>query len=55
MSKEYPGRYLAIVKNKVVAASRSIIEAYKLAKEAYPEERISLVYMPTEEETVTLL
>jgi hypothetical protein len=30
-------------------------EVYKNAKKKYPEKKVSLVYIPTEEETVPLL
>lgn len=54
-SKKYPGKYIAIVKDEVVAASRSAIHAYKEAKKKSPKEEIGIFYMPREEETVTLL
>ncbi|RLI73955.1 hypothetical protein DRO97_06565 [Archaeoglobales archaeon] len=55
LSKKYAGKYIAVVKDEVVAVSRSAVQAYKEAKKKYPEEEIGIFYMPTEEETVTLL
>jgi len=39
----------------VVAASRSAMVVFKDAKKKFPEEKIAIFYMPTDEETVTLL
>ena len=55
LSEKYPGKYLAIVNDKIVVASRSAIYAYREAKRKFPKGEIGIVYMPTEEETVTLL
>jgi len=55
LSKKYAGKYIAVIGDKVVAVSRSAIQAYKDAKKMFPKEEIAVFYMPTEEETVTLL
>ena len=55
LSEKYPGRYIAVVKERVVAASRSAMVAFKEAKEKFPKGEIAIFYMPTDEETVTLL
>ena len=55
LSEEYPGKYIAVVRNKVVAASRSSMVVYKEANNKFPKEKIAIFYMPTDEETVTLL
>jgi len=55
LSKKYAGKYIAVVGDRVVAASRSAVQAYKEAKKKFPKEEIAIFYMPTEEETVTLL
>ncbi len=55
LSEKYPGRCVAIINNKVVAVGRDRIEAYKKAKKKYPKGRLSIFYMPTDEETITLL
>ena len=55
LSENYPGKYLAIVDNEVVAVSSSGHDAFEKAKKSYPEKEIYITYMPTDEETVTLL
>jgi len=55
LSEKYPGKYIAVVRDSVVAASRSAIVVFKEAKEKFPEGEIAIFYMPTDEETVTLL
>ena len=55
LSEEYPGKYIAVVRDRVVAASRSAMVAFKEAKKKFPEGEIAIFYMPTDEETVTLL
>jgi hypothetical protein len=55
LSEEYPGKYIAVVQNKVVAVSRSSMVVYNEANNKFPEEKIAIFYMPTDEETVTLL
>ena len=55
LSEKYPGKYLAIVENKVVTISNSGHDAFLKAKRLHPKKEIYIVYMPTEEETVTLL
>jgi len=54
-SEKYPGKYIAVVRDKVVAASRSALFAFKEAKTKFPKGDIAIFYMPTDEETVTLL
>ena len=55
LSEEYPGKYLAIVDDKVVAVSSSGHESFEKAKKLFPGKEIYITYMPTDEETVTLL
>ena len=55
LSEEYPGKYIAVVRDRVIAASRSAMVAFKEAKKKFPEGEIAIFYMPTDEETVTLL
>lgn len=55
LSEEYPGKYLAIVDDKVVAVSSSGHDAFGKAKKLFPGKEIYITYMPTDEETVTLL
>ncbi|MEA3343670.1 MAG: DUF5678 domain-containing protein [archaeon] len=54
-SLKYPGKCVAVVDNRLAAVGRDRIEAYKKAKKKYPTGKISITYIPTEEETVTLL
>lgn len=55
LSEVYPGKYLAIVDDTVVAVSGSGHDAFEKAKKSFPEKEIYITYMPTDEETVTLL
>ena len=55
LSKKYAGKYIAIVDNKLVAVSDSEVEAFKSAKEKYPDKTVSLTYIPRKDELVTLL
>ncbi|MEK6888441.1 MAG: DUF5678 domain-containing protein [Candidatus Aenigmatarchaeota archaeon] len=54
-SKKYPGKYIAIVNNKLVAVSESEVEAFRIAKQKHPGKLISLSYVPRKDELVTLL
>jgi hypothetical protein len=55
LMKKYPGQYLALVDDEIVSSGDSEFEAYRKAKEKNPNKKVSLMYIPTEEETVTLL
>ena len=55
LSEKYFGKYIAIAEDQIAAVSESRTEAYNKAKKLFPSKKISLVYMPTDEETVTLL
>ena len=52
---KYHGKHLAIVGEQVVAVGESAIEVFKKAKQSKPTGKISITYVPTEEETITLL
>jgi len=54
-SEKYPGKCVAIVRDKLIAVGRDRIEVYKKAKQKFPKQKISIFYIPTEEETVPLL
>ncbi len=54
-SKKYPGKYVALVKDKLVAVSDSGLEALKKARKKYPKQKKSIFYIPTKDETVPLL
>ncbi|MEK6848084.1 MAG: DUF5678 domain-containing protein [Nanoarchaeota archaeon] len=55
LSRKYPRKYLAIVGAKVAAVSSSSHEAFKKAKEKFPDKKIHISYMPTDEEMIILL
>ena len=55
LSEKYSGKYVAVVGDKLVAINNSAVNAFKIAKGKYPDEKVCISYIPTEEETVTLL
>ena len=55
LSEKHPGKYLAIVDEKVIVVSNSGHDAFEKAKELCAGKEIYITYMPTDEETVTLL
>ena len=55
LMEKYPGQYLALIDGEIASSGDSEFEAYEKAKKKYPDKKVSLVYIPTEEETVTLL
>lgn len=55
LMEKHPGEYLALVDDEIVSSGTSEFEAFRKAKDKYPDKKVSLVYIPTEEETVTLL
>ncbi len=55
LSRKYPGKYLAIVDEKVVAIDISPAVAFNKAKEIALGKEIAIFYMATDEEMVTLL
>lgn len=54
-SKKYPGKYIAVVDNKLVAIGSSNLEVFKKAKEQHPKRMVSISYIPRKDELVTLL
>lgn len=55
LMEKYPGQYLALIDGEIASSGDSEFEAYTNAKKKYPDKKVSLIYIPTEEETVTLL
>ena len=55
LSKKHPGKYIAVVENKLVAIGGSNLEVFKKAKGQYPSKLISIAYIPRKDELVTLL
>ena len=54
-SEKYPGKCIAVVDDKLVAIGRNELEVFKEAKRKYPDKEISIAYLPTDDEVVTLL
>jgi len=54
-SRKYPGKYIAVVDGKVMAADLSPLAAFNKAKERAGKKEIAIFYMATDEEMVTLL
>ena len=54
-SEKYPGKCIAVVDDKLVAICHNELEVFKEAKEKYPDKEISIAYLPTDDEVVTLL
>lgn len=54
-SKKYPGRYIAVIGDKLVAINKSAIEAFNEAKKKFPDKEVCIEYIPTKKETITLL
>ena len=55
LSYKYPGKHLAIVEDKVVAVGDNALVVFEEAKAKFPDKKISMVYIPTDEELVTVL
>jgi len=54
-SRKYPGKYIAVVDGKVLAADLSPLAAFTKAKGKAGDREIAIFYMATDEEMVTLL
>lgn len=55
LSKKYPGKYVAMVDDKLVAVGGSNLEVFRKAKKKYPKKLVSIAYIPREDELATLL
>lgn len=55
LSKKHPGKYIAMVDNKLVAVGRNEIEVFRSAKKKHPKKLVSMAYIPRKDELVTLL
>ena len=55
LSKKYPGKYIAVVDNKLVSIGWNEVEVFKSAKKKYPKKMVSISYIPRKDELVTLL
>jgi len=52
---KYPGKRVAIVEGKVIAASSDATIAYKSAKKKYPNKKISIFAVPRKEDRYLLV
>ncbi|MDI6826786.1 MAG: DUF5678 domain-containing protein [Candidatus Aenigmarchaeota archaeon] len=55
LSQKYPGKYIAVADDKLVAISRNNAEVFQIAKQKYPKKMVSISYIPRKDELVTLL
>ena len=53
--RKYVGKCVASVGGEIVAAGRTRLEAYRKAKELYPQKQVTLSYIPRKKETLTFL
>lgn len=55
LSKKYPGYYIGIVGSRLVSIKKSSVEAFRSARKKYPNDLVSIFYIPRKDELVTLL
>lgn len=53
--KKYPGKRVALVEGKVIAASFDATVAYESAKKKYPNKKISIFAVPRKEDKYLLV
>lgn len=55
--KKYQGKYIAVVKDKIIASGKSAKEAFELAKKILgPKKKIEgIYYIPTQKDLLTAL
>jgi hypothetical protein len=53
--KRYPGKRVAIVNGRVVAATRDAAMSYEIAKEKYPNKKVSIFHVPRREDKNLLI
>jgi hypothetical protein len=53
--KRYPGKRVAIVNGRVVAATDNIATSLRIAKEKYPDKEIALFAVPRKEDRHLLI
>lgn len=53
--KKYPGKRVAIIAGKVVAASYNAVVVYNIAKEKFPHQKISIFAVPRKEDKYLLV
>lgn len=55
LSRKYPGKYVAVVDEKIVAVSSSAAISYKKAKEQAGSKEIAIFYISSDEERIILI
>jgi hypothetical protein len=56
MARKYTGKFVAVVRDKVVAIGKNRLEVfYKAEKVARPSEKIGVFYFPQKKEMLTAL
>lgn len=50
--EDYKGRHVAIWKKKVVGYGNSAKQAYEMARKKYPKSKVTLAFIPEEEELI---
>lgn len=53
--KRYAGKRVAIVNGRVAAATNDAMMSYKIAKEKYPDKRVSIFAVPRKEDKHLLI
>ena len=53
--KRYPGKRVAIVNGRVVAATNDAVMSYKIAKEKHPDKEIGIFHVPRREDKNLLI
>lgn len=53
--KRYAGKRVAIINGRVVAATNDAVMSYKIAKEKYPDKKISIFAVPRKEDKDLLI
>lgn len=50
--EDYKGKHVAIWEKRVIGYGSSAKEAYEMAKKKYPESKLTLAFIPKEEELI---
>jgi len=53
--KRYAGKRVVLVNGRVVAATNDAVMSYKIAKEKYPDKKISIFAVPKKEDKHLLI
>ncbi|HIJ10744.1 TPA: phosphoribosyltransferase [Candidatus Woesearchaeota archaeon] len=52
---KYAGQCVALVDDKVIASGKTSVEAFRLARQHYPQNQITLMRVPTKKEVLAFL